>query len=258
MGLASPARPVSTQPFAPPSLLSEKMESAYRQADQTLPEELETRRLAGDCSEVVDPVTRQPYRTVADAAVSGNEPAEHLSPKPAGSESFTSAAGSVPEQPKSAAVDVESRAPAVSDNAAGRIARETIPVETLGQNQQAVSAGKSLFGSVPGARGTSPLSGDEPTLPSLPFATDAPLVRHRSETLLPPTRSNQQSTSLRTAQAQIERDSSTTEIHVTIGRVEVTAVSDQPQTATNRPAPNRRPAPMSLEEYLAKRQRRRV
>ena len=43
----------------------------------------------------------------------------------------------------------------------------------------------------------------------------------------------------------------TTEVHVTIGRIEVTAVQEAP---TQKPAPRRRPAPMSLDEYIAGRQ----
>ncbi len=46
----------------------------------------------------------------------------------------------------------------------------------------------------------------------------------------------------------------TTEVHVSIGRIEVTAVHEPP--AQKRPAP-RRPAPMSLDEYVATRQGRR-
>jgi len=48
--------------------------------------------------------------------------------------------------------------------------------------------------------------------------------------------------------------SETTEVHVTIGRVEVTAVYPQPQEKQGKAAPNRRPPPMSLDEYLARRQ----
>lgn len=43
----------------------------------------------------------------------------------------------------------------------------------------------------------------------------------------------------------------TTEVHVTIGRIEVTAVQDAP---AQKPSPRRRPAPMSLDEYIARRQ----
>lgn len=43
----------------------------------------------------------------------------------------------------------------------------------------------------------------------------------------------------------------TTEVHVTIGRIEVTAVQEAP---AQRPAPRRRNAPMSLDEYIARRQ----
>jgi len=43
----------------------------------------------------------------------------------------------------------------------------------------------------------------------------------------------------------------TTEVHVTIGRIEVTAVHEAPPA--KRAAPSR-PAPMSLHDYLAKRQ----
>ena len=42
----------------------------------------------------------------------------------------------------------------------------------------------------------------------------------------------------------------TTEVHVSIGRIEVTAVHEP---APAKPATARRPAPMSLDEYLAKR-----
>lgn len=43
----------------------------------------------------------------------------------------------------------------------------------------------------------------------------------------------------------------TTEVHVTIGRIEVTAVQE---AAAQKPASRRRPAPMSLDEYIARRQ----
>lgn len=43
----------------------------------------------------------------------------------------------------------------------------------------------------------------------------------------------------------------TTEVHVTIGRIEVTAVQE---AEAQKPAPRRRPAPMSLDEYIARRQ----
>jgi len=46
----------------------------------------------------------------------------------------------------------------------------------------------------------------------------------------------------------------TTEVHVSIGRIEVTAVHEP---APAKPAPARRSAPMSLDEYLARRQGRR-
>ncbi|MDN0075096.1 hypothetical protein QU481_15530 [Crenobacter sp. SG2303] len=43
-----------------------------------------------------------------------------------------------------------------------------------------------------------------------------------------------------------------TEVHVTIGRIEVSAV---PATAPEKRAPTERRQPMSLDEYLARRQR---
>jgi hypothetical protein len=43
----------------------------------------------------------------------------------------------------------------------------------------------------------------------------------------------------------------TTEVHVTIGRIEVTAVQEAPM---QKPSSRRRPAPMSLDEYIARRQ----
>jgi hypothetical protein len=43
----------------------------------------------------------------------------------------------------------------------------------------------------------------------------------------------------------------TTEVHVTIGRIEVTAVQTTP---AQKPPPRRRQAPLSLDEYIARRQ----
>lgn len=43
----------------------------------------------------------------------------------------------------------------------------------------------------------------------------------------------------------------TTEVHVNIGRIEVTAVQEAP---AQKPGPRHRPQPMSLDEYLARRQ----
>jgi hypothetical protein len=40
-------------------------------------------------------------------------------------------------------------------------------------------------------------------------------------------------------------------VHVTIGRIEVTAVQE---AGGQKPAARRRPAPMSLDEYIARRQ----
>jgi hypothetical protein len=75
-------------------------------------------------------------------------------------------------------------------------------------------------------------------------------------TLLPPTPDT--SLTLRPGGAALDRPNAThtgaveetTEVHVHIGRIEVTAMHEP---APAKPAAARRPAPMSLDDYLAKR-----
>lgn len=80
-----------------------------------------------------------------------------------------------------------------------------------------------------------------PLLPPTPARDNGPALR-------PAFRPGQATPDARQPATKVEE---TTEVHVTIGRIEVTAVQETPAQKT---AARRRPAPMSLDEYIARRQ----
>jgi len=140
--------------------------------------------------------------------------------------------------------------------AAGRLpTRPTGPLPTGSQrltSRRAESAGPSQHSQTPGAVATD----SHPEAAQTPVATSPwpqPLVTTYQPPSTPTTRLRQQPASgTSTPQRGRAPEAAPDEIHVHIGRIEVTAVSEAPKPKARAA---RGQAPMSLDDYLAKRQR---
>lgn len=130
--------------------------------------------------------------------------------------------------------------------------RETLPLMAMQPLHRAI---QTLAQPRPPAHhAEDPLSGSDEAPQDRPdVRTPAPLLpaaEHHAHRQAPhlALRTGQEQAASRQPAGAVEE---TTEVHVTIGRIEVTAVQETP---SQKPATRRRPAPMSLDDYIARRQ----